>query len=335
AFSVTHPFTLHRQRHGVFAKYHFDGVLGDKPREVGWDGESAWWRDGWTGNPEWARKMGGSSLAVALQDAEMPTPLFDWREKGYMLELLGPDELEGLPTLKLKLTRSSGEEETWHLDAETYLEVARDAVCDEFGRGLQGRMFFDDFRTIGAGTLGRGVVIPFYTEVEWRTRHRVMQVDSAEVNVKLDPALFAPPPPPGMADLLKMAGTWKVEGQRRPGIGAPFRPFEASSEITTGLERTVLEERRTPESSEVWNTWAYDRFHDVYRQTAADDNYGRINVLEGKLGDDGRIVLDNLKSGTTLTFGPTTVHERRILHEITDDSFRLDLEVSIDGGETW
>ena len=102
-------------------------------------------------------------------------------------ELLGEVEVEGMPAVGVKITRDDGSEETWYLDPKTYLEMARDCPGSDFGRPMDQRTWFDDFREVD------GVKLPFFTETQFYTRHRVMQIESVETNVEIDDALFAMP----------------------------------------------------------------------------------------------------------------------------------------------
>ena len=59
-----------------------------------------------------------------------------------------------------------------------------------------------------------------------------------------------------------------------------------------------------------------------------------LDVLEGRQEEDGRLVLSNRETGTAIRIYNQIRHAREVLHEIRADSFRLDREVSVDGGES-
>ena len=343
AFSETHPFTLSRQRNGNEANYHMDGNLGSKRRIIGWDGEQAWWCDEWTGRIDWPARVSKVTEAVLRQDAEMATPFFNWQARGFEVQLVGREDVEGTDAWKLELTRPSGEQETWFLDAETYLEIARDATTDEFNQAYRGRMFFDDFRSV-PGPKG-DLLIPHYTEVEWATRHRVMEIVEVLINPELDPEMFRMPPPPGMARLLPMVGRWKVDVQQRETPEEAFKSSQMEAEIVADFDRTVLRERVLRADGDLVETlWSYDRYQDVYRVVQSHTEAPRLNVLESEKASEGenqdtveggRLTVSNFETGTSYTLFGMTVFERISLFGISEDGFQMELEASVDGGSSW
>ncbi len=60
--------------------------------------------------------------------ALLEPPLLDAQAKGNQVALLGRGDIDGAPTIELDLTFPSGAKEKWHLDANTYLELAIDAT---------------------------------------------------------------------------------------------------------------------------------------------------------------------------------------------------------------
>ena len=58
-------------------------------------------------------------------------------------------------------------------------------------------------------------------------------------------------------------------------------------------------------------------------------------LARGELGEDGRIVVSNVDTGTSWSRRGTTYHSRASIHEISEDGFKVEYETSTDGGETW
>jgi hypothetical protein len=56
--------------------------------------------------------------------------------------------------------------------------------------------------------------------------------------------------------------------------------------------------------------------------------------MEGAAAE-GKLIVDNLKSGTTLDVGGQSFNLRLVVYEITPQGFKLDAEVSRDGGKNW
>ena len=326
AFSQINPFTLNRATDG---RYHLDHMLGDKLVVIGWDGETAWWENHWF--QEGAQEISGVDHAVVIRDIEYPlTPFFHLEEAGHKVKLLGESDVEGTKTLGIELTRADGSTETWFLDPDTFLEVARDSPGSDFGQPMSQRTFFDAFETVGDSA----AVMPHYVETQWYTRHRVMEVESVETGVDIADDLFRMPAPLGMAPVLAMAGTWNVAVERRQRPDSPWSSSTATSTITAELGRAMLREEMASENAAHVRTLSFDRFRKHYVLTWINDQTAFLDVLHGTL-EDGAITLDNQETGTTLDMFGMNLNGRVTIKDVSDGGFTLEHETSIDGGENW
>ncbi|MEJ2086153.1 MAG: hypothetical protein P8Y44_10815, partial [Acidobacteriota bacterium] len=116
--------------------------------------------------------------------------LLDYASKGIGVELIGPGDVDGIETIDLALTLPGGQQELWHLDTETYREVAIDSeVIDltQFEEPVSQRIFFDDFRPVD------GLVIPHSIEIEFGARLESMTIEEVIVNPELESSRFQMP----------------------------------------------------------------------------------------------------------------------------------------------
>lgn len=144
--------------------------------------------------PEPGRWSLEAYLPQLEREAQFEPPLLDHAAKGIAVELLGRGELDGRPTIDLRLVFPGGREETWRLDADTYLEVAVDSQVVDYTQGdepMAQRAFFDDFRPVGE------LVLPFRIDLEFGARLEEMIFREATLDPALDDAEFAPPAAPG------------------------------------------------------------------------------------------------------------------------------------------
>ncbi len=79
---------------------------------------------------------------------------------------------------------------------------------------------------------------------------------------------------------------------------------------------------------------SYDRFRDVFRIVVFDSLTSHSDVLEGRL-EDGRLTATNLETGTTWKAKGQTYHTRELIYDLEPDRFKVDRELSTDGGEIW
>lgn len=327
-FSEPAPFTLIRKRPNAFF---FDHVLGKRPVTIGFDGQQAWWINTWYG-VDWPIKIAGPDLNTILQERDFATPFFDYREAGYRVELVGQDEFEGQQVFQLKLTRPSGSEETWFLDAKTYLEKARKSMGSDFGREVPQTTFFSDFRTV------EGLVIPFRIESEFDIRYRVMEIAKIEVNPKIDDAIFHMPLPKGMQPLQGMLGDWEVELHGRRSPQAPLQVVaKTTAHIAPLAAGGLFQETMTYVQGipiESIRTWSFDRYKNLYRMTQYNDFHKVMQIFQGTF-EEGALVVDNLTTDTAFEERGVLHHDRLTFTDLGSDTWTMTRERSADQGQTW
>lgn len=187
AFSLDVPMTIRRMRPDL---YRFDHVLFDLPATIAFDGERAWLQGAAFGAPGGTEIKDDWKRNVAL-DAPLGSKLTAHAAAGAKIEYLGVEDVEGESCHVLRVRPEGMPEETWYLDARTFLETKRvSRTFDLFsGPGIELEMetFFMDFREVD------GVRIPFREERHFGTRYRVFEASSVKVNPGLDAAVFGMP----------------------------------------------------------------------------------------------------------------------------------------------
>ena len=328
AFSKVNPFTLHRKRDNL---YHLDHRLGDELAIIGYDGEIYWWEN--TFFQEGATKVTGEAdLAVLLRDIEFETPMLTYPENGFEITVSEETELEGEAAIALSIDRGDGSEETWYLNPETYLEFARVSPGSDFGRPMPQTTYFEDFRDVN------GAMVPHFTETQWYTRDRVMEVHAVEVNLEIDDALFRLPPVLGMEILQHLAGSWEVAVQSKENPQAEeFAESTRSTTIEPLLGGALLQEMYTGgDGTESVRTITYDRFRKHYLITHANEQTTYLDLQHSEgFDDDGRLLATNEQSGTTLDMFGMSILMSTAISDVTPESFYIENSISMDGGENW
>jgi hypothetical protein len=147
------------------------------------DGSATWWI-----HPllriEQPAAVPEAHAALARRAAEFESPLVDAAAKGNKVELLGKEEIDGQPAFKLNVTRKDGAEETWYLDASSYLELARFDRTLDLPDPKDRWTYYSDFRTV------EGLVIPHRQDQEYSIRHVSLTVEKVQVNPEIDPGRF-------------------------------------------------------------------------------------------------------------------------------------------------
>ena len=112
-----------------------------------YDGETGWAVMPFMGKTD-PEKMSAEDTAQIKSDADFRGPLFDPEEKGYEVEYLGEEEVEGTPTYKLKVTKESGDVSTIYLDKEYYLEIKQDDTRTMRGQQMESETAIGDYKEV-------------------------------------------------------------------------------------------------------------------------------------------------------------------------------------------
>ena len=130
-----------------------------------------------------------------------------------------------------------------------------------------------------------------------------------------------------------------VEAKAAPVPQAPWVPSAGGASFTPEAHGALLVERlaytEQDRPTAALRTWSWDAAAETYRVTHYDDVGGRTQVLQGKAGEEGKLVLTDLETGTALKLGDQTFHTRWTVSDFGADGMRVEVAVSSDGGETW
>ena len=171
--------TIYAQRPDLTRK---EMRVGGQTMVFAFDGTNAWQINPQQGSSE-PVDITGPELDVIRQDAEFDTPLLDYEARGFSVELVPDETVDGRRMHHLRVTRN-GTTLDCYLDAATGLEART------VGRTPMGDLAqeFLDYRTVS------GLRMPFMVRtLQNGVRVAEIAFDSIEVNVPLDPALFRKP----------------------------------------------------------------------------------------------------------------------------------------------
>ncbi len=339
SFGRTEPFLLLRKRPNL---YRFDHNESSFKLTHAHDGKAAWWRTDvpMFSKANWPVETPLPFTRAIELEAEFDMPFIDYREKGHEIELIGETEFEGESFLELRLRRyqNPGGVERWFLDPASWLPVLRISQGTYHGYYTEQINYFRDYGRVA------GVLLPHVVETELGNDYLLLEIAGVRVNIEIDDEVFSRPLPAGMEDLATLAGRWRVRIESRddPAVNPertekPWEESETVSVIHRRFAGSFLEEEiavTTARPRRVRRQFTYDRFRDVFRIVYFDTFTNHLDVLEGQLAE-GRLTVSNRDTGTPTQVYGQAYHAREILHDIEPDSFKLDREISTDGGNTW
>ena len=132
--------------------------------------------------------MSGPPADMIREQSSFDGPLIDYKERGYLLELVGVETLGDRKAHHLKLTDQNRQVQHVYLDAETGLE-AKLVSQNEIGQSFEQEM--SDYRDV------EGIKIPFTirTLANGVPQGQIV-VEKVEFNVKIDDSIFRMPRAP-------------------------------------------------------------------------------------------------------------------------------------------
>jgi outer membrane lipoprotein-sorting protein len=149
-------------------------------------------KSGWSVNP-----MMGQNTPTALPEELVKsmsgqvdlTGLHNYRAKGYKVELVGQQTLEGTPVFVVKVTNNQGVAVTNYISKESYYIVRTLVKATVSGQEMETKMSQSNFKKVD------GITYPFTAEIESPAMPGAitMVVKSVQVNPVIDESIFAMP----------------------------------------------------------------------------------------------------------------------------------------------
>ena len=161
----------------------------------GYDGHTAWRINPFQGRTD-PETMSGDEARSMADSSRVDGVLQDARNDGSTIAYLGREDFDGTPAYKLKVTQKDGDEFTYLLDPDTYLEIKVIETRRIRGAPQTTETELGDYEKVG------GVYFPMSVE-SWpqgqsNQRQRVL-IETASANPAVTPALFAEPSGPTAA----------------------------------------------------------------------------------------------------------------------------------------
>lgn len=149
------------------------------------DGTTAWGINPMNGGkPE---KAGGEEVKKMVEQADMDGELIDWRSKGYTLELVGTEDIDGSTAYKIKSTKDD-ESSFLYIDAVSWFLAKIDKKINMMGQEADVEMVFSNYQDVN------GVQMPMLMEIRSDGQTMVsMSYSSIKANVDVPDARFAFP----------------------------------------------------------------------------------------------------------------------------------------------
>jgi len=157
-----------------------------------YDGTNAWMVMPFLGKND-PEAMTGDDLKDIIDQADMiEGPLFNYKEKGNTVELLGKEAIEGTDAWKLKLTQKNGDVSTIWLDADAYLQIKSEGKRKRGDQEMEFEQSYGDYKEVGGILFAHSIE----SKPKGAPQGATITLESIELGVDLPDSLFVMPPKP-------------------------------------------------------------------------------------------------------------------------------------------
>jgi outer membrane lipoprotein-sorting protein len=174
----------------------YEAQLQGLTRVQAYDGKQAWQINPFQGRKDPERLSADDAKALGENSADFTGALVDYKAKGYTLDYLGTEDIDGTQAHKLRVIRPNGDVTYVYLDPDYFLEIRTVNRRIEHGVPNETVTDFGDYEKV------EGVYMPFSLESgpKGSSQRATLQVQKAEANVAAEDTLFRfPAPEPGAA----------------------------------------------------------------------------------------------------------------------------------------
>lgn len=160
-----------------------------------YDGTTLWNTNFQTMKGEKADAETTENFKVDLGD--FPDPFLNYKERGYKVELLGKESVDGTETFKIKLTKKPIKVDGkptdnivfYYFDAENFVPLMQESeLTSGPGKGMIAQTKWSDYQEVS------GLTMPFSMAQGAKGQpSNPLTISAIEINPKIDPAVFAFP----------------------------------------------------------------------------------------------------------------------------------------------
>ncbi len=168
-------------------------MQGQEIVQQAFDGETAWGINFMTQKPE--KSDAEDTENIKRESGDFPEVFINYEKKGYKIELLGEETIEGTKCFKVKLTKKpllvdgKDVENTtfYYFDAENYVPIVSEAeIKNGQMKGSVSQTIYSDYQEVG------GVYFPYSIDqkLKGQDQGQPVVIEKIEINPEIDESIF-------------------------------------------------------------------------------------------------------------------------------------------------
>jgi outer membrane lipoprotein-sorting protein len=153
-----------------------------------YDGITGWSINPFSGKKD-AEKMPAEEVKEMKENAEWEGQLVNYKEKGYKVELMDKEDVEGSDTYKIKLTDKDGDVTYYFLDAATYLPIKQTSKRKFKEKEITQEIYQGNYQSVD------GIMLAMSIEIKTVGSDQTQKgtFEKVELNVDVDDSFFTMP----------------------------------------------------------------------------------------------------------------------------------------------
>ena len=150
-----------------------------------YDGETAWMVMPFMGVTE--PEAMPAEMAESMAEQADVNPFLDWEDKGYEVELVSKEDVDGTEAYKIKLTRASGNVRYYYLDSEYMLPFKVEGKTKFQGQEVDNTTILGDYKEVGDLIFAHSIEI---TQGAAGAPAQVLTINEIDTETEIDAAKF-------------------------------------------------------------------------------------------------------------------------------------------------
>ena len=142
-----------------------------------------------------------------------------------------------------------------------------------------------------------------------------------------------------MVRLAPLVGVSQVSGVRHSPDGTmQLSPSQAEGEMILGghaLRETSHIEQQPGDVISLQTEFSFDQFRDRYRIAVLDNDFGLMDIYEGRFVSDALLVATNLRSDTHFPLEDGRAMHFQLRWDFSEPTVHFDVFLTVDGGANW
>ena len=152
-----------------------------------YDGKTGWMTAPWTGSTD-PIELSGVQLEGMKMQADFDGMLYNYAEKGYTVELMESEDMEGTEVYKLKFTNKNGNIFYQFIDTENYILLKTTAIMKQGEAEIESETYYSNYKDMD------GIIVPFSVETRsnGQTQSQI-NIEKVEYDMDVDDSIFIMP----------------------------------------------------------------------------------------------------------------------------------------------